>query len=158
MATPLSPSLPDAIRQVSPESEQDLSVSCLNHSLLAFADNCQIQDSGSGIFEDPRGVLVAGGTYSPLSPLLPDAMMQVSRESEQNLSVSCLNGLLLVFVDNCQNRDFGSGLFGNPQNLLITGGTFVAVSLSCGLYEHLIIVYILSARTIFYSLILEKGI
>ena len=70
-------------------------------------------------------------TCSPLSPLLPNAITQVSRESEQNLPVSCLNGLLLTFADNCQNQDSGLGLFANPQNLLITGGTFVVVSFSC---------------------------
>ena len=66
--------------------------------------------------------------------------------------------LLLAFADNGQNQDSGSGLIANPQNLLITGGTFVVVGLSCGLYEQLIIVHILSARTTFYSPILEKGI
>ena len=91
----------------------------------------------------------------PLSPLLPDATIQVSMESEQNLSVSCLNLLLLVFADNLQNQESGAGLFGNAQNVLITGGTFVVVSISCELYKQLIIVHILSTRTIFY---LEKGL
>ena len=74
-------------------------------------------------------------THSPLSPSLPDAIMQeVSSESEQDLSVSCLNRLPLGFADNSQIQDSSSGLFGNPQNVLITGGTIVVVSLSCGLY------------------------
>ena len=94
-------------------------------------------------------------TYSSLSPSLPDAIMQVS-ESEQNLTVSCLNCLPLAFTDNHQIQDSGSALFANAQNILITGGTFI-VSLSCGLYKQLIIAHILSAR-IFYPPILEKGI
>ena len=39
-------------------------------------------------------------THRPLSPSLPDAIMQVSTESEQNLSVSCLNFLPLAFADD----------------------------------------------------------
>ena len=35
-------------------------------------------------------------THSPLSPTLPDAIMQVSGESEQNPSVSSLNCLPLA--------------------------------------------------------------
>ena len=99
MATdsPLSPSLPDAIIQVSPESEQDPSVESLKLSALGFTDNCQIQDSGLGNTVDPRGVVIAGGgTHSLLSPLLSDGTMQVSRESGQNLSVSYLNGLFTL--------------------------------------------------------------
>ena len=95
-------------------------------------------------------------TDSPLSPS-SDAIMQVSTESEQTLSVSYLNRLPLAFADNCQIQDFGLGLLANPQNILIAGGTFVVVSLSCGLYKQLIIVHILSARTIFYLPILGKG-
>ena len=45
---PLSPSFPDPIIQVSTESEQNLSVSALNCFPSAYADNRQIQDSGSG--------------------------------------------------------------------------------------------------------------
>ena len=92
--------------------------------------------------------------HSPLLPLLSDAIMQVS-ESEQNLSVSCLNYLPLAFTDNCQIHDSGSALFANAQDILITGGTFV-VSFSCGLYKQLIKLCILFAR-IFYLPILEKG-
>ena len=93
-------------------------------------------------------------THSPL----PDAIMQVSAESEQNVSVSCLNHLPLSFADNRQIQDTGMGLLANPQNMLITGGTFVLVNPSCGLYKQLIIVHILSARTIFYLPISGKGI
>ena len=94
--------------------------------------------------------------HSPLPPSLPNAIMRVSTESEQTFSVSYLNCLPFVFADRFQ--DSGSGLFANPQNLLITGGTFIVVSLWCGLYEQLKIIHILSARTTFYSPILEKGI
>ena len=73
--------------------------------------------------------------HSTLSPTLPDAVMQVSTESEQNHSVSYLNCLPLDFADNCQIRDSVSGLFGNVQNVLISGGNFVVVSFSCGLYK-----------------------
>ena len=83
------------------------------------------------------------------SPLVPDATMQ--RESEQNLSVSCLNCLPLAFADNYQIQDSGSSLFPNFPSILITGGTFT-VSLSCGLYKQLIIVHILFVRTL-----LERG-
>ena len=62
-------------------------------------------------------------------------MMQVSTESEQDLSVSCLNHLPLAFADNCQIRESGLGLFANSQNVLITGGTYIVVSLSCGLFK-----------------------
>ena len=66
--------------------------------------------------------------------------------------------LPLDFADNCQIHDSVSGLFGNAQNVLITGGNFVVVSLSCGLYKWLIIAHILSARTIIsYSPIPKKG-
>ena len=97
-------------------------------------------------------------TPRPLLLSLPDAKEQVFMESEQNLPVSCSNHLPLAFADSYQVQDSDSGLLANPQNILITGGTFVVVSLSCGLYKQLIIVYILFARTIFYLLILEKGI
>ena len=87
-------------------------------------------------------------THSPLLPMLPNPIMQVSMESEQNPSVSCLSYLPLIFADNLliQVQNSGLGLFAYAQNTLITGGTFV-VSLSWGLYKQLIIVYILSART-----------
>ena len=84
--------------------------------------------------------------------------MQEPRESEQDTSVSCLNCLPLAFADNHQIRDSGSGFFANAQNILITGGTFVVVSLSYGLYKPLKIVHILSSRTIFYLPTLVKGI
>ena len=87
-----------------------------------------------------------------LSPLLSDAMMQ---ETEQNLSVSCLNCLHLDFADNYQIQDPGSGLFANPRNILMTGEVFVC--LLCWLYKPLIIVHILSARTVHLP-ILENGI
>jgi hypothetical protein len=89
---------------------------------------------------------------------LSGAMTQVSTESEQNHSVSRLNCLPLVFADNRQIRDPGSSFFANAQNVLITGGAFVVVSLSYGLYKLLKIVHILSARTIFNLPILEKAI
>ena len=44
------------------------------------------------------------------------------------------------------------------SNVLVTGGTFVVVSLSCGLYKLFIFVHILSARTTFCLPILVKGI
>ena len=96
-------------------------------------------------------------THSPLSPSLPDAIMQVPRESEQDLFVSCLNCLPLAFADNHQIRDSGLGFFANAQNVLITGGTFV-VRLSYGLSKPLKIVHILSTRTIFYLPTLVKGV
>jgi hypothetical protein len=74
---------------------------------------------------------MSSAAHRPLSPLLPDTVMQVS-ESEQNLPVCCLNGLSFTFADNCQIWDSGSALFANNKNILITGGTFV-VSLSCGI-------------------------
>ena len=74
-------------------------------------------------------------TDSLLSPPLPDAI-QVSRQSEQNLSVSCLNCLPLAFADNRQIQDSSSGLFANARNILVTGGTFV-VSFSSKLYKQL---------------------
>ena len=77
-------------------------------------------------------------THSPL----PDAIMQVFAESEQNVSVSCLNHLPLSFADNRQIQDTGMGLLANPQNMLITGGTFVLVNPSCGLYKQLIILHL----------------
>ena len=96
-------------------------------------------------------------THSPLSPSLPDAIVQISRESEQNLSVSYLYCLPLAFADNHQIQDPGSGLFPNAQNILITDS--IIVSLSCKLYKQLIIVHILSARiSILLPLILQKGI
>ena len=74
-------------------------------------------------------------TNSPLLPSLPDATTQASTESEQKLSVSCLNRFPSNFADNCQIQDSGLGLLGNPQNVLVTGGTFVVVSLSCRLHK-----------------------
>jgi hypothetical protein len=82
----------------------------------------------------------------------------VSRESEQNLSVSCLNRLRLAFANNRQIQNSGSGSFANSQGIVITGGTYVVVSLSCGLHKQLIIAHILFARTISYLPILEKGV
>ena len=73
---------------------------------------------------------MSSAIHTPLSPLLPDAIMQVSRESDQNIPVSCLNCLPLAFADNHQIQDSDSGLFANAQNVLITGGMFV-VSHSC---------------------------
>ena len=85
-------------------------------------------------------------THRPLSPPLPDhATMQASRESEQDLSVSCLSCFLLAFADNCQIQDSGLGLLANAQNVLVTGSTInniVVVSLSCGPFKQLIIIYI----------------
>ena len=78
---------------------------------------------------------MSSATCSLSLPSLPDAIMQVSTESEQNLSVSCSNYSPLAFADNCQVQDSGSSLFANVQNIVITGGTFV-VSLSCRLYNN----------------------
>ena len=57
--TPLSPSLPDAIMK-------NLSVSYLNSfRLRCFADNRQIQDSGSGLFANTRNsLLITEGTFT----------------------------------------------------------------------------------------------
>ena len=93
--------------------------------------------------------------HSPLPPSLPNAIMRVSTESEQTFSVSYLNCLPFVFADRFQ--DSGSGLLANAQNILITGGTFV-VGLFRRLYKQSMTVHILSARTIIYLPILEKGI
>ena len=103
-------------------------------------------------------------TDSPLSSL-PDAIMPVSRESEQNLPVSLLNCLPSAFADNCQIQDSGSALFPNAQNIIINDSTIVVVSLSCVLYKRLatttiIIVHISSVRpmSVIYPPILGKGI
>ena len=88
------------------------------------------------------------------SPALPDAM-QISRESEQNLSVSCLNRLPLAFADNCRIQGSGSGFFANARNTLITGGTFV--SLSRGLYKQFIIVHIFLPEQCQYSSLQHWG-
>ena len=85
-------------------------------------------------------------THSPLSPSLPDAIMQVFTESEQKPSVSCLHRLPSAFVNNCQIKDSGSGFFMNATNTLITGGTFV--SLSCGLYKQLLIVHLICQNNV----------
>jgi hypothetical protein len=62
--SPLSPSLPDAnIMQVSTKSEQNPSVSCLNYFPVTFADNCQIQDSGSGFFANAQNITITGGNF-----------------------------------------------------------------------------------------------
>ena len=85
----------------------------------------------------------------------PHDAMQVS-ESEQNLSVGCLNRLTLAFTDNCQVQGYQgsrSSLFPNAQNVVISGGRFI-VSLSCGRYKRLIIVHI----RMFYAPILKKRI
>ena len=63
---PLSPSssaLPSAKIQVSTELEQNPSVSCLHHLSLAFADDSQVQNSGSGFFANSRNILITGGTF-----------------------------------------------------------------------------------------------
>ena len=93
-------------------------------------------------------------THSP-SLSLPDAIMQVSRESEQHFSVSWVIHFPLALLTIEKKKDSGSGIFANAQNVLITGGTIVVVSLSCGPYKQLIYVYI---STIFYLPILGKGI
>jgi hypothetical protein len=74
-------------------------------------------------------------THSQLLPLSPDALMQVSTESEQILSVSYFNRFPFAFADNRQIQDSGSGLFANAPNTLITGGA-IDVSLSCRLYKQ----------------------
>jgi hypothetical protein len=52
------------LMQVSTESEQDRSVSCLNCFLpMTFADNCQIQHSGSGFFPNAQNTLITGGNF-----------------------------------------------------------------------------------------------
>ena len=96
--------------------------------------------------------------HSLLSPSLLDATMQVSRESAQNLSVSCYTVLPLAFADNCQIQDLGSRLFANTRNIFITGGTYV-VSLSYWLYIWLkTIIHILSSRMSKPPPILRKGV
>ena len=45
------------------ESEQNLSVSCLNHMLLAFTDDHKIQDSGSSFCVNAQNTLIADGTF-----------------------------------------------------------------------------------------------
>jgi hypothetical protein len=72
---------------------------------------------------------------------LPDAITQVSTESEQNLSVSCSTCSPLAFADNHWVQDSGSGLFANAHNIQINGGIFI-VSLSCELYKQLKIIHI----------------
>ena len=68
------------------------------------------------------------------SSLLPDVIMQVSTESEQNLPVSCFSRFPFAFADDRQIQNSDSGLSPNALNTLITGGT--RVSLSCGLYKQ----------------------
>ena len=94
----------------------------------------------------------------PFSPSVPDSIIQAT-ELERNPSVSCLRRLFSDFVDDLlqTSQDSGSGLFANAQNIFITGSTFV-VSLSCRLYKQLMIVHILSTRTIIYLPIPERGI
>ena len=48
-------------------------------------------------------------TNNPLSPSLPDPIIQVSKEPEQNHSVSCLNCLPMAYADNRQIQDSGLG-------------------------------------------------
>ena len=43
-----------------PEFEQNLSVSCYRRFPLAFANNCQIQDSGSGLLASAPNTLITG--------------------------------------------------------------------------------------------------
>ena len=52
--------------QVSTESDRSISVSCLYSLPSAFANNCQIQDSGSGFFVNARNTLITGGTFVSL--------------------------------------------------------------------------------------------
>ena len=58
---PLSPPFHDAI-QVSRESEQNL-CELLKLFALGFCYNRQIQESGSGIFANARGVIITGSTF-----------------------------------------------------------------------------------------------
>ena len=69
---------------------------------------------------------------APLSPSLPDAIMQVSTEPEQNqrVSVRYLNRFPLTFAEVPWIQESGLGFFAYAHNTLITGGTFI-VSLSC---------------------------
>ena len=39
------------------------SLSCVNRLPLPFADNRQIQDSGSGLFANAQNILITGGTF-----------------------------------------------------------------------------------------------
>ena len=54
--------LPDTIMRASMESVQNHFVSCFSCLLLALADNCQIQDSGSGLV-NAENVLITGGNF-----------------------------------------------------------------------------------------------
>ena len=58
-----SPSLSDAIKQVSAAESEDLHVSCLNRLTLAFDDYRWIQDSGLGLLANSRNTLITGGIF-----------------------------------------------------------------------------------------------
>lgn len=58
-----SPSLSDAIKQVSAAESEDLHVSCLNCLTLAFDDYRWIQDSGLGLLANSRNTLITGGIF-----------------------------------------------------------------------------------------------
>ena len=93
---------------------------------------------------------------NPLSPSLPDSLMQASTELERNPTVSCLQNSFLAFVDDLQTLVSGSGFFTNAQNILITGGTFV--SLSRRLHNPGIIIHVVLTRSALATLaILSKG-
>ena len=57
---PLLPLLPSSIVS---KSERDPSVSYLKHLSLAYANNCQIQDSGPGLFANAQNILITDGTF-----------------------------------------------------------------------------------------------
>ena len=61
--SPLLPSSNDCVIQAATESGQNSSVSCLHHLFLAFVDDLQTQDSGSGLFANAQSILITGGTF-----------------------------------------------------------------------------------------------
>ena len=94
---------------------------------------------------------------SPFSPSLPDSIIQAT-ELERNPSVGCLHHLFLDFTDDLlqTSQDYGSGLFANSQNILITGGTFV--SRSRRLHKFNLIIHVIFTRSPMSTIsILAKG-
>ena len=85
-------------------------------------------------------------THSPLSTSLPDTVRQVSSESEQNLYVSCLNHFPLGFWWQLPDSGFWLRSPCKFPEHTHHRWHFCRRS-SCGLYKQLIIVHILSART-----------
>ena len=116
--------------EVTTELERNSSVSCLHYLILAFVDDLQTREFGSGFFADHQNVIIADGAFeSCYSPDL-DTVMQAATELKQNLqnpAVSCLRYLTLAFVDDdpqTQPEDFDPGFFAEHQSIFITGGAF----------------------------------